>query len=57
MRLLKIFIRTYHLYALIFKHVIKDYKIDDMKISSFMISVPDGSEIGKQSLNAEIIVT
>ena len=57
MRLLKIFIRTHYLYARIFKHVIKDYKIDDMKISSFMISVPDGSEIGKQSLNAEIIFT
>ena len=31
---------------LFLKHLIKDYKIDDMKISSFMISVPDGSEIG-----------
>ena len=48
---------SYKLYALILKHVIKDYKIDDMKISSFMISVPDGSEIGKQSLNAAIIVS
>ena len=33
--------------SLIWKHFTKDYKIDDMKISSFMISVPDGSEIGK----------
>ena len=32
--------------CIIFENINQDYKIDDMKISSFMISVPDGSEIG-----------